>query len=292
MSKGNAFFERVLEETLGKTISINEVSVLEGGCINTAAKINAASGDFFLKWNDAGLIDMFETEARGLQLLRASQTIRVPEVYGSGKVEGKSFLLLEFLEPGPEDANYHTCMGEQLAALHLVNQPTFGLDHDNYIGRLPQSNLNHRDWLSFFKEERLRKQLTLTVSKAYASHDFIQRFETFLDKLNDLLPSSEPSLLHGDLWSGNVMAGAGGEACFFDPAVYYGAREMDLAMTRLFGGFDRLFYEAYHAVYPLPRDFEELADLYNLYPLMVHVNLFGPGSGYLNSVNKIVRRYR
>lgn len=292
MFRESIFFERALKESLGNGFTVKEVSMLRGGCINAAARIGTDEGDFFLKWNDVDLIDMFEKEARGLQLLRASQTIRVPEVYGSGTVEGKSFLLLEFLESGPEDANYHTRMGEQLAALHLIGQQSFGLDHDNYIGKLPQSNSNHSDWLSFFKEERLRKQLALAVSKGYASQDFVQCFEAFLDKLNDLLPSSEPSLLHGDLWSGNVMAGAGGEACFFDPAVYCGAREMDLAMTRLFGGFDRLFYQAYHGVYPLPRGFEELADLYNLYPLMVHVNLFGPNSGDLNSVNQIIRRYQ
>ncbi len=290
MHETEEFLNQALRYVLG-SCTLQKVSMQGGGYVNTAAVIKTDRGDFFIKWNDAGFADMFIQEARGLELLHQTVTVQTPVVRGMGTVSGKSFLVQEYLKRGAPDKNYWTDLGEHLAALHLVKAKCFGLDHDNYIGRLPQPNKQKNDWQSFYREERLRAQLTLAVSNSFVSRHFVQRFESFLEKCDELMPASEPSFLHGDLWNGNVMPGTKGEAYFFDPAIYYGAREMDLAMTHLFGGFERRFYEAYDAVYPIPAHFHELVDLYNLYPLMVHVNLLGPDAGYVGSIEHILNRY-
>lgn len=284
------FLSEALKHVLGPCV-INEVSLQGGGYINSAAVLRADRGDFFIKWNDAEFGNMFEKEARGLELLQQTGTVQIPVVRGLGTVSGKSFLVQEYIKRGAPGKNYWTDLGEHLAALHSIKGEYFGLDHDNYIGRLPQSNKSEDDWRVFYREERLRAQLTQAVSNGFVSQHFVDRFELFLEKIADLLPVSEPSFLHGDLWNGNVMPGTGGEAYFFDPAIYYGAREMDLAMTRLFGGFEDRFYEAYHTVYPIPNHFHDLVGLYNLYPLMVHVNLLGPDAGYIVSVERVINRF-
>lgn len=282
---------RMLFQVTGQELSVTNVLMQSGGCINMSVKAVTDQGDFFVKWNELEYADMFEKEARGLRLLGKTDTVKVPEVLGYGQVEEKAFLVLEFLEKGRGYAEYWEDLGEGLAALHLHQQPEYGLDHANYIGKLHQDNGKEASWLTFFKEHRLNHQLGLAIYNGFVDEGFVRDMKTFFTKLPNLLPDSPASLLHGDLWNGNIMSVSTGRAAFFDPAVYYGAREMDLAMTRLFGGFDQRFYEAYHAVYPIPGSFEALVDVYNLYPLMVHVNLFGPNSGYSGSVRRIISRY-
>ncbi len=291
MQETRDFLDKALSHVLKRGV-VEQVRMQGGGYINAAAVVNTSCGDFFIKWNEAEFAHMFEQEAKGLALLHDTGIIHAPTVCGLGIVGGKSFLIQEYLQRGHASQNYWADLGAHLAAMHLIKAEMFGLDHDNYIGRLAQSNTMCDDWVTFYRERRLRPQLKLALSNGYVSQQFSQRFERFLEKLPDLMPDAEPALLHGDLWNGNVMPGMQGEAYFFDPAVYYGAREMDLAMTRLFGGFEKLFYDAYHAVYPLPYHFEGLVDLYNLYPLMVHVNLLGADAGYVSSVERIINRYR
>ena len=285
----DVFLQNLLRDTLGTSLSVTKVQLQGGGSINTAAKVESNLGTFFVKWNEAAVVDMFEKEVNGLNLLKATNTITVPQVYGLGKEAAHSFLVLEYIEPGDTDRTYWADMGESLAALHLIKQETFGLDHDNYIGTLKQSNTINNDWHDFFIDQRLRSQLDLVKNKV--STDFVGRYEVFLERAPEILPSASPVLLHGDLWNGNVLPVMGGKACFFDPAVYRGAREMDLAMTHLFGGFDPVFYKAYDSVFPISKDFDSLIDVYNLYPLMVHVNLFGVNSGYTTSVDRIMKMY-
>ncbi|GAB5523715.1 MAG: fructosamine kinase family protein [Roseivirga sp.] len=287
----SSFLDEALSQILEQAV-IKQVHMQGGGDINAAAVLNTTEGNFFIKWNKAELADMFEQEAKGLVLLHNTGVIQAPTVCGSGIVEDKSFLILEYLQRGRASEEYWTDLGENLAKMHLIKAERFGLDHDNYIGRLTQSNAMCKDWVAFYREERLMPQLKLAQANNYVSEQFGERFEGLLEKLPDLMPTAEPALLHGDLWNGNVMPGMEGKAYFFDPAVYYGAREMDLAMTRLFGGFEKRFYDAYQAVYPLPYHFEELVDLYNLYSLMVHVNLMGAHAGYVGSVERIINRYR
>ena len=233
---------------------------------------------------------MFEAEARGLRLLREPQNIDIPEVLGEAESGGLSFIILEYIEAGARDGKYWQALGEQLAGLHSNTAKEFGLDHDNYIGSLPQANESHENWLEFFIRERLEQQLRIAASNRKINSHHQQRFEQLYRKLPDLLPDGErPSLIHGDLWSGNLITNKGGMPCLIDPAVYYGNREIELAFTTLFGGFDDEFYQVYQQVMPMAQGYEERFDIYNLYPLMVHVNLFG--GGYLRQVESILGQF-
>ena len=170
-----------------------------------------------------------------------------------------------------------------------MEEISFGLDHDNYIGSLPQSNHQHTSWVEFFIEERLEKQIALAKNSGALNNSTIQQFNNLFKRLKEIIPEEKPSLLHGDLWNGNYMLAADGCACLIDAAVYYDHREMDLAMTRLFGGFPEEFYESYHETFPLSSGFEERVDIHNLYPLLVHVNLFG--GSYISQVKSVLSRF-
>jgi fructosamine-3-kinase len=247
-----------------------------GGCINHGGKLASTAGSYFLKWNSNDRLEgMFATEARGLALLRATHAIHVPEVITAGVAGDWQFLLLEFVPQQRGRNDYWETLGQQLAALHKIHGTASGLDHDNYIGSLPQSNKQHARWCDFFVHERLSPQLKRAVDAGSAPANWVKRFGHLFGKLDSLLPDEPVSLLHGDLWQGNIIINALGAPCLIDPAVYYGHREADLAMTQLFGGFDDAFYVAYREAYPLQDGYGERFELYNLYPLLVHLNLFG-----------------
>jgi fructosamine-3-kinase len=196
---------------------------------------------------------------------------------------------MEFIKSSDRKKDFWMAFGQRLAGLHRHTNEKFGLDHDNFIGSLPQKNNFHDEWPSFFIEERLEVQIRLAKDHSLLSKTDIQNFEYLFNQLNQIFPDEPPALIHGDLWSGNFMVDEKGEPCIIDPAVYYGHREMDIAMSRLFGGFDRLFYESYNREFPMEPGWEERMDICNLYPLMVHVNLFG--EGYLGSVRRIIGRF-
>jgi fructosamine-3-kinase len=277
-----------LEQTYNTRVELLDFKSIAGGCINSGGKLSTSQGDFFLKWNDAHQYpDMFKKEAKGLTLLKKSETVRIPSVMVVGETTQIQFIILEYIEPGRPNAAYSSDLGKRLAAMHKQSASSFGLDHDNYIGALPQCNAHHDHWISFFIEERLSPQLKLAIEKR--QFDETARFEKLFKKLPELLPEETPSLLHGDLWSGNVITNQDGNAVLIDPAVYYGHREMDLAFTQLFGGFSTDFYKAYSEEFPLVPDFQSRVDLYNLYPLLVHVNLFG--GSYANQVQAILNRF-
>jgi len=275
-----AHLEKVLAEKLGTAFHIFNNNAVSGGCINHAHKLETTSGNYFLKFNSkARFPGMFGAEAKGLEILKNTKTISVPEVICTGDHEAFSFIILEFIESGSPNKDYWEKAGAQLAMLHKTTEQKFGLDHNNYIGSLVQSNIQHEEWTSFFSEERI----------LYIGSEIVKPYRDKLErKLNEIIPGEKPALLHGDLWSGNIMSDYNGLPCFFDPAVYYGHREMDLAMTRLFGGFPKEFYEAYHEEFPLADGFNERVDYYNLYPLLVHVNLFG--GSYVDQVLAILKR--
>lgn len=281
---------RMLFQVLGDELKVEAIQMQSGGDINMAVCAQTDHGDFFIKWNEGPFEEMFETEAKGLNLLRQANLLKIPEVFGTGRVDDKSFLVLEFLERSREEDKHWTKLGEGLAQLHQIKADNYGLGYDNFIGRLHQKNDIKPDWISFFSECRLNAQLGLAIYNQTVPKDFVRDFKRFLSKLPQILPESEASLLHGDLWSGNAMSSSRG-AAIYDPAVYFGAREMDMAMTQLFGGFNQRFYEAYDANYTLSDDFDALVEIYNLYPLMVHVNLFGANAGYLGSVWRTIKRY-
>jgi fructosamine-3-kinase len=284
-----SFFESILYQTLGQSVEVIEAQFLAGGDINTSAQVFSSEGIFFVKWNHADQADMFEVEARGLDLLRQTDALRIPQVVGYGRELDKAYLILEYIDPGPATNASWDALGHSLAVLHSHTQPKFGLHFDNYIGSLPQANTLTANGFDFFFEQRLLPQAGMALYRELLSKKFYDALFRLRERLPELLPADRPALLHGDLWSGNVMVTETGQPVLIDPAVYYGFREADLAFTKLFGGFDQRFYDAYHEAFPLEDGFNDRVAIYNLYPLLVHVNLFG--SGYVSGVERILKQF-
>jgi fructosamine-3-kinase len=268
---------------------------IAGGDINEAYEIALAGGRrLFAKTNRRSPPGMFDAEARGLTWLAAARALRVPAVVaasgqGAGEGAGPQFLILELVTSGAPVPDFDERLGRGLAALHGAGAPAFGLDHDNFIGRLPQDNTPAPDWASFYRARRLETQLELAVGGGLATSRMRRGFERLWGALDGLVgPAEPPARLHGDLWGGNLLCDDHGQPCLIDPAVYGGHREMDLAMMRLFGGFGGRVFDAYDEAWPLADGHRERIALYQLYPLMVHVNLFG--GGYVGSVEAALDR--
>jgi protein-ribulosamine 3-kinase len=269
-----------------------ETSAVSGGSINRCTQLKTNRGFFFLKENSAKEFPgMFEAESRGLQLLAETKTFIVPKPLGIAEENGTAFLLLSWLEKTSAHQPYEG--GTTLAKLHRNHAKSFGLDHDNYIGSLKQSNRQHNSWEDFFALERILPQVKLARDSGKADAALAAQAEKFCGKIADIFPAEKPSLLHGDLWSGNFFVSARAESgegpAVFDPAVYYGHREMDLAMTQLFGGFNADFYAGYENEFPLEKSWKKRVEYCNLYPLLVHVNLFG--GGYVQDVKSLLRQF-
>ena len=283
------FFQKILFTHLGKDVPVTSMEFVSGGCINNAVKLITQEDVFFVKWNVHELEGMFESESKGLELLRETKEIAIPEVFATGKSEDKAYILMEFVSGSTPDALFWENFGHSLARLHRHTHATFGLDYDNYIGSLPQKNEKLSDGLTFFIENRLKVQSSLAFYQGEIDQNLLKQINLFCEKLKDLLPAEKPALLHGDLWSGNFLVDQRGQATLVDPAVYYGWREAELAYTKLFGGFDTRFYTAYHEEFPLEKGFEERVEIYNLYPLLVHLNVFG--SSYRGMIERIIHKY-
>ncbi|MCL4114083.1 UNVERIFIED_CONTAM: hypothetical protein GTU68_014996 [Idotea baltica] len=279
----------LLQTHFGSKTQVLGSQSVGGGCIHHATRLSTSHGDFFLKYNQLSEADNFKAEVHGLQQLALTQTLRVPKVIGTGSTASHAFLLLEFLESVTPAPNHWECFGEELAALHRHTAPQYGLDQPNYIGRLRQFNRPQGNWIDFFIQERLEIQLKLAERDGVAPPDLRPAFETLYKQLPSLIPEEPASLLHGDLWSGNFVNGPEGYICVVDPAVYHGHREAELAFTTLFGGFHARFYAGYEAAWPMEAGWRERIDLFNLYPLLVHLNLFG--SAYLSQIRNILRAY-
>lgn len=278
------FLERVVEESLDAKLVAH--SFISGGCINNTLKLETSKGRFFVKWK-ANEPDLFEKEKLGLELLSRHSPIRIPNIIFLGELDGKNYLLLEWIEKGPPSKAFWEEFGRGLAEQHRQTNELFGLDHNNHIGRLPQLNHLIKDWTTFFRECRIKPQLMMAKT---SFPQLSSRFNNLFLKLPELFPEDPPSLLHGDLWSGNFMVDDLGNPAIFDPAAYYGHREMELAFTRMFGGFDDEFYSAYNEASPLPAGFDERVEIYNLYPLLVHLNLFG--ASYLAAIEQTLKKYQ
>lgn len=289
----SAALKTTLQNTLTEIhhlpVTLLHVVPVFGGSINKAAKLETNAGLFFVKWNDAKKFPgMFDAEIRGLQLLRETNTLHIPEVISSGTVDADAWLLQRFLLKTTPDAAARYEAGCALATLHKTSATHFGLDHPNYIGSLPQQNNMHATWAAFYAEERIIPQIRMAFDKQAVGKTIVKQAELFCERIGEIFPEEKPALLHGDLWSGNFMHSANGPAVF-DPAVYYGHREMDLAMSRLFGGFDADFYAGYEAEFPTEQNAPQRVDYCNLYPLLVHVNLFG--GSYVQDVTAVLKKF-
>jgi fructosamine-3-kinase len=277
--------ESDIAATLGGDVRLSAPDSVGGGCINQAVRVASAQGHFFIKLNSASRLDMFEAEAEGLRELMRCDALRIPRPVCCGVSDGQAYLVMEALElGGPGD---QVALGEGLAALHAISAEQFGWHRDNTIGDTPQPNRQHPDWAAFWREQRLGFQLQLAARKGAASRT-LDAGQRLLGELEQLLDGHAPlpSLLHGDLWSGNYSFTAAGEPAIFDPAVYYGDREADLAMTELFGGFSRSFYAAYQNAWPLDAGYPLRKKLYNLYHVLNHYNMFG--GGYLAQAQGLI----
>lgn len=269
-------FERQLEAALG--IAVRSLRPVRGGDINDAYAAKLADGQrVFVKTSRAAPRGMYEAERKGLEWIGASHSLRVP--FCLAVADGDSrvrFLVLEWIEPGQRSPRFDEELGLGLAALHRSGAANFGWDSDNFIGPLPQSNRPQSSWARFYAEERLRPQLDRAVASGRMDSGLQGKLLALLERIDDLVgPEEPPARLHGDLWSGNVHADPQGQPCLIDPAVYGGHREMDLAMLQLFGHPTDRFFAAYDEVLPLAEGWRRRVHLHQLYPLLVHVNLFG-----------------
>ncbi len=271
---------RQISQVTARPFALCDRQSVGGGCINQGYRIEGEGGDrYFVKLNQASQIAMFEAEALGLKQMAAAQAMRVPRPICLGTAGGSGYLVLEWLELGGRGQTGWAEMGRQLARLHRLARSDrgFGWQRNNTIGSTPQINDWTPDWAEFWAEHRLGYQLRLAQRQGgrfAGSDDLLARIPALLAGHHP-----EPSLVHGDLWSGNAAVMADGTPVIFDPAVYYGDREVDLAMTELFGGFPAAFYQGYEEIWPLPSGYDQRKTLYNLYHILNHFNLFGGGYG-------------
>ncbi|CCQ91924.1 conserved hypothetical protein [Nitrospina gracilis 3/211] len=283
----------VLKTAYGQPVEIRNTQSIGGGCINETLLLTLSNGDrVFVKHNGQPPPDFFAREADALRLMgRAKNGPRVPQVIGLPEEINPRYLLLEYIEPGTPNSDFHERFSRGLAGLHHMSHQFYGFDRDNYIGSTVQVNKPETDPLVFFREHRLRFQQELARKRGLLPTSVDQRLDLLLNKLHLLmdLEGEKPALLHGDLWSGNYFADRYGTPCIFDPASYFGLREADLAMTELFGRLPQRFYDAYHEVFPLNPGYENRKQIFNLYHLLNHLNLFG--SSYLSSVKAVVNRF-
>jgi protein-ribulosamine 3-kinase len=257
-----------------------------GGSIHECHRWQSDAGPLFVKVAARNDLPMFEGEAAGLRALASANAVRVPVVRAIGSTDDASFLALEWIDRRRVDERAEERLGERLAEQHRRTAPRFGFERDNHIGCTPQANGCMDDWAGFFKERRLRPQFELAMRNGF---DFGSPGEQLLQATDILLDHRpEPSLLHGDLWGGNWFPDAHGEPTIYDPAVYHGDREADLAMTELFGGFGPTFYRAYEHAWPLPPGADIRRELYNLYHVLNHANLFG--AGYAHQAHSMIGR--
>jgi protein-ribulosamine 3-kinase len=266
-----------ISEATGSDFRFERAIPMGGGCINQAVRLEGSGGSrYFVKLNDTRHYSMFSAESEGLEAIASTRMLRVPRPITHGTSNGKSYLVLEYLELASRgDARR---LGEQLAALHRCTAERYGFPQDNFIGTTRQRNGWHEDWVEFWRDNRLGFQLKLAAEKGYGG-----KLQDLGRRLQDRLPGffdsyhPQPSLLHGDLWGGNHAYLKDGAPAIFDPAAYYGDREADIAMTELFGGYPAEFYSAYRAAWPLDAGYAIRCDLYNLYHILNHANLFGGG---------------
>ncbi|OYD09929.1 fructosamine kinase family protein [Paludifilum halophilum] len=285
--------EAVLQEKQRDFSPLMQAQPVSGGDISEAYRLETKENRYFLKMRKDAPAGFFSAEREGLSQLNVTPLIRIPEVIGHSDGNGTGWILLEWLDtrPGGESADPAHQLGQGLAKIHRESASSFGLESDNFIGLLTQANRPMKRWADFYRERRLQPQVEcasrlkrLPASRARGLERLMERLDRWIGD-----PTIRPGLLHGDLWGGNWMTGTDGRPCLIDPAIYYGHREVDLAFSELFGGFPTAFYDAYQEAYPLEPGYEERKPLYQLYYLLVHLNLFGEAYG--PAVDRVWKRY-
>lgn len=267
-------------------IKLSSTSALTGGDINEVFLLEGKEGKFVVKLNDAEQFPgMFEAEKSGLEELRSPGVIDVPSPLKTGQVDSYSYLILEYKTSAPKRSDFWEIFGEQLANLHQQSTSSFGFETNNYIGSLPQYNENRDSASSFYIEMRLEPQIRMAEEKGFQ----LNVSENFYKNCQQLIPDEPPALVHGDLWNGNYMVNSQGDPCLIDPAIAYAPREMDLGMMKLFGGFHEHLFEVYDQTFPLDTGWKDRVDLWQLYYLLVHLNIFG--AGYRSQVTSIISKY-
>ena len=284
------YLQEVLSRYFNENVIVHFHKQVYGGDINQTFILQCNKQSFFLKLNDSSKQDMFEKEFNGLKLLASAKAIHVPQPYLHGHFNNTIYLLMEHLKAGEAGSDFWKDFGYQLAALHKTSNTHFGLEEDNYIGSLPQQNNYGNNWAEFYTTQHILPLIQMALKQGKCSESDVALAENVCNRFKDIFPTEPPALLHGDLWGGNYMVTANGKAAIYDPAVYYGHREMDIAMTKLFGGFDNALYHYYNEAYPLEKGWQQRMDLCQLYPLLVHLILFG--GHYYDNVKDILSAYQ
>jgi len=279
----------MIGERTGVPFTAGSVAPVGGGSIHPTWHVDDGVRHFFVKTGTTAAAPMFAAEACGLQALSATAVVRTPTVIALGQTSGGAFLVLEYLQLGALDQRSGALLGTALVQLHRCTGSAYGWNEDNFIGATPQHNAMHPGWPHFFGEHRLRPQLQLARQKGM-DQALAAKGEALIERIGGLFIDYRPapSLLHGDLWSGNAAQCSGGTPVIFDPACYWGDRETDLAMAELFGGFPTSFFAAYRTAWPLDPGYESRKPLYNLYHILNHFNLFG--SAYLGQAQRMIDR--
>lgn len=285
----NAEYEQLIKAVIGTDENV-KYKPLQGGDINHVYGVQQGRDRSVIKINRANKFpEMFKKEAEGLHELGRVGKLKTPKVQEVGVYGGYQYLVLEYVKESSPSGMFWNQFGLGLAAQHQTSAEKFGWKTDNYIGALHQSNAQHDSWTEFLIEERFKPQLKLALNEGIISQSECKKVEAIYSKCEELWPAEPPALLHGDLWSGNYLTGIFDDPYLIDPAVYYGHREMDLGMMHLFGGFDPQLFDSYDRKFPLEKGWKDRIKYNQLYPLLVHLNLFG--RGYFGQINAIVSRF-
>lgn len=277
----NADWLKAIQDNVDPNAELQNVGIVGGGSINDARKVTTSVGEFFVKLNEnLAFPGMFDAEKRGLEFLIENSPFHIPKPIATGITEDMQWIVMEHLSHGTKSENYWENFGKNMARMHSHSNDTFGLDTDNYLGNLPQKNGAKDTWAEFYAENRLGPQLKMAKDQGLTNDEMVRLIEKVMSRVERYFPEEKPAALHGDMWTGNFTTDANGEATIFDPSAYYGHREMDIAMSKLFGGFDDRFYKAYNEEFPMEDGWENRLPIADLYPLLAHLNIFGGTYSY------------
>ncbi len=269
---------------------IRNISAVSGGDINEAYSLQSDSGVYFLKVNNAkSFPEIFAKEKNGLEALSKNSTFRIPKVLGVTESDNKQFLFMEYIEQGRQSSDFWENFGRKLAEMHKQTSENFGWETDNYMGNLKQQNNWTQSWSDFFANNRILPLVEILFQRNSISKTTVESAENLCQQIDEIFPNESPSFIHGALWSGNFMTDETGNPVLIDPAVSFSHREMDLGMTKLFGGFSEEFYDSYHENFPLENGWQERLPLSQLYPLLIHAVLFG--GSYISRSQAIIERF-